>query len=260
MAALPAGITASVFQSRFDYGQRVLELEISNGTGAPITVTRASFESTRFATTAVWEGPQLIPDGSARDLRVRLTDPVCDGAAPRDRIVITFTLENDRNGTAMVTPTDEQGTVDSVNAQDCLDVSVARVATISAPAQAEWTPGARRPATIVISVVPTGAAGTVTIHRAKGTVLLSLIAQSNSQPYDMQLESVVDATAGPSVIALQVVPARCDPHAIEEDKRGTIFPLEVETSDGPAGTIYVAMKNEVRRSLYAFYSDYCGLP
>jgi hypothetical protein len=259
-AALPAGVTVSVFQNRFDYSLRQLELKVMNGTSMPITVTSAAFSSTRFATPATWDRPQLVPDGAARDLRVQLTDPVCDTVPPKDTVVIEFTLEDGTTGTATVTPTDEQARVDAINEEDCLGVSVAAIAAITAPASVRWTPGAHAPAALDISVVPTGAKGSLTLHYAKGTVLLSLVDAADGEPYDMPLEQVVDAGSGARVIPLALVPARCDPHAIEEDKRGTFFPLEVETGDGRSGKIYIGVSDEVRRSLYEFYADYCGLP
>jgi hypothetical protein len=258
--ALPAGVTVSVFQNRFDYSLRQLELKVTNGSSTPITVTGAAFDSTRFATPATWDRPQIVPDGSARDLKVQLTDPVCGTASPKDSVVIEFTLEDGTSGTATVIPTDEQGRVDAINEEDCLGVSVATIATIVAPESIRWTPGVRAPAALDISVAPTGAEGSLTLHYAKGTVLFSLIDVADGQPYDMPLDRVVDAGADASVIPLALVPARCDPHAIEEDKRGTFFPFDVETGDGRSGTIYVAVDDEVRRSLYEFYADYCGLP
>ncbi|CAN5236230.1 hypothetical protein BH11ACT4_BH11ACT4_12370 [soil metagenome] len=259
-ASLPDGVTVSVFQNRFDYGARALELEIRNGTADPITVTAASFESTRFASPADWDRPQVVPDGSARDLKVQLPAPRCDGTAPVDTVVIAFTLADGRSGRATLTPTDEQGRVDAINAEDCLGVSVAAIAAITPPDAIRWTPGAHAPAAVDLAVVPTGAAGSFTIRYAKGTVLLSLVDEASGQPYDMALDRRVDAQAGASVIPLRVVPARCDAHAVEEDKRGTFFPLEVETDDGRSGKLYVAVSDEVRRGLYDFYADYCGLP
>jgi hypothetical protein len=259
-AALPAGVTVSVFQNRFDYSLRQLELKVTNGTSLPITVTSAAFDSTRFATPAIWDRPQLVPDGAARDLKVQLAGPVCDTAPPKDTVVIEFTLEDGTTGTATVAPTDDQGRVDAINEEDCLGVSVAAIAAITGPASTRWTPGAHAPATLDISIMPTGAEGSLTVHYAKGTVLFSLLDQASGEQHDMPLEQVVDAGAGASVIPLALVPARCDPHAIEEDKRGTFFPIEVETGDGRSGKIYIGVSDEVRRSLYEFYADYCGLP
>lgn len=259
-AGLPAEITASVFQNRFDYSLRQLEIKVTNGTDAAITVTRAAFESSRFSEPAVWGRPQEIPAGSARDLKVQLPDPVCDGAAPVDSVTIDVTLADGSSRTATITPVDEQGRVDTINAEDCLGVSVAAVATITPAAELAWVPGAHAPAALDLAVEPTGGDGTVTVHSAKGTVLLGLADESGAAITVLPVEQVVDASAAASAIRLMLVPNRCDPHAVEEDKRGTFFPLDVETGDGRSGTVYIAVSDGVRRSLYEFYADYCGLP
>jgi hypothetical protein len=259
-AELPATITASVFQNRFDYSLRQLEIKVSNGTDAAITVTRAAFESTRFTEPAVWDRPQEVPAGAARDLKVQLPDPVCDRADPVDSVTLEVTLGDGTSGTVTVTPSDEQGRVDTINAEDCLGVSVAEVATITPPAALDWTPGARAPAVLELAVRPTGGDGTVTIHDAKGTVLLGLADETGAAITVLPVELAVDASTAESAIRLSLVPNRCDPHAVEEDKRGTFFPLDVETGDGRSGTVYIAVSDEVRRGLYEFYADYCGLP
>lgn len=259
-AELPAGITVAVFQNRFDYSARELEIKVGNGTDATITVTRAAFDSSRFAEPAVWSRRQEIPAGSARDLRVQLPDPVCDGTEPADSVTIEATLADGTRGALTVTPTDEQGRVDTINAQDCLEASVAAVATITAAPSLNWTPGAQAPAGLEFSVRPTGAGGTVTIHGARSTVLLALTDEHGGSITIMPVERVVSASAAAGGIRLSVVPGRCDAHAVEEDKRGTFFPLDVETGDGRSGTVYLAVGDAVRRSLYEFYADYCGFP
>ena len=61
----------------------------------------------------------------------------------------------------------------------------------------------------------------------------------------------------PSVVVLQLTPGRCDPHAIAEDKRGTIMPIDVVV-DGTAGRIYVPAADAVRGALYTFVTESCG--
>ena len=259
-AALPDGVTVSVFQNRFDYSTRTLQLKVANGTGSAITVTRAVFESTRFSQPAVWDRPQRIPAGGARDLAVRLPDPVCDGGTPADSVTLSFTLDDGTSGTAAVEPVDEQARLDTINDEDCLTASVAAVATIDPVGGLHWMPGAHSPATLELAVLPTGADGELTIVEAKGTVLLSLADGGGAPVTTLPVNATISAGVGPARIPLLLVPHRCDPHAVEEDKRGTFFPLEVSTHDGRSGTVYVAVDDDVRRALYEFYADYCGLP
>lgn len=259
-AALPDGVTVSVFQNRFDYSERILELKVDNATDAPLTVTRAEFVSTRFVQPAVWDRPQTIPAGAARDLKVQLPEPVCEGGAAVDSVTLTVELPDGATATATLTPTDEQGRIDAINTEDCLVSSVAAVVAITPPDALEWARGAHSPAIVELGVEPTGAEGTATLLQAKGTVLLALSTETGEPVSVVPLDLVVDAQTAATSIRLPVVPNRCDAHAVEEDKRGTFFPLDVQTDDGVSGTIYIAVSDDVRRSLYEFYADYCGLP
>lgn len=259
-AGLPDSVTVSVFQNRFDYGIRQLELKVSNGTDAPLTVTRASFESSRFTSPAVWERPQVIPAGAARDLKVLLGEARCTDAEHGDFVDLEFTRADGATGTARVVPVDDTGRLDVISAEDCLGAAVARHAAIDGPTRAVWMPGAHRPAGIDISVTPTGADGSATILFATGTVLLGLVDDTGAEVNEQRVGLVADADSGRGVIHLLVVPSRCDPHAVAEDKRGTFFALEVSTSDGLSGRIFVPMSDSVRESLYEFFGDYCGLP
>jgi hypothetical protein len=259
-ADLPEGVTVSVFQTRFDYGIRQLELKVSNATNEPLTITRAALDSNRFASEAVWDRPQTVPAGAARDLKVLLAVPVCDGAAPTDIVALEFTLSSGESGSARVIPSDEGGRLDAISAEDCLSVSVAHHVALNPPATVEWMPGAHAPATLNFSVEPTTAAGSLTVHFVSGTVLLSLVDPLGQPVYQQDLELRFDASTPASVIPLRVIPGRCDPHAIAEDKRGTFFAFEVSTSDNTAGRLFVGVSDDVRATLYEFYADYCDLP
>lgn len=258
-AAVPEGVSVSVFQSRFDRGLHQLEIKVSNDTDAAITVTSATLESTRFADPAVWDRPQRVPAGAARDLRVQLGEPDCTDTAPVDQVVLGFELDDGTAGTARLSIADA-APIDSINDEDCLGVAVAAIATIAAADTVDWTPGAGQPAILDIDVIPTGADGTLTIVESKATVLLGLVDETGSAVYEHPENLVVDAGSGPQKVRLRLVPARCDPHAVAEDKRGTFFPLEVSTSDGRSGQLYAPVSDAVRASLYDFFGDYCGLP
>jgi hypothetical protein len=257
--ALPEGVTVSVFQSRFDRGLHQIEIKVSNDTDAAITVTSATLDSTRFAEPAVWDRPQRVPSGAARDLRVQLGEPACSDEPARDEVQLEFALDDGSSGTARL-PIADTTPIDSVNDEDCLGVEVSAIATLAAGDTVQWTAGAHQPAVLDITATPTGADGTLTIVESKATVLLGLVDESGNAVYEHAEQIVVDAGSGPAVVRLRLVPARCDPHAVAEDKRGTFFPLEVQTSTGRSGQLYVPVSDAVRASLYDFFGDYCGLP
>ena len=258
-ATLPDGVGVTVFQSRFDRGLHQLEIKVSNDTDAAITVLSATLDSTRFAEPAVWDRPQRVPSGAARDLRVQLGEPDCSDTPPRDEVVLEFELSDGSTGTARL-PIADPAPIDAVNAEDCLGAAVATIVTLSAADTVQWTPGGQEPALLDIVATPTGAEGSLTIVESKATVLLGLVDENGVAVYEHPENLVVDAESGPGVVTLRLVPARCDPHAVAEDKRGTFFPLEVKISTGRSGQLYVPVSDDVRAELYAFFGDYCGLP
>jgi hypothetical protein len=257
-AGIPSGITVNVFQNRLDYSPRILEIEVNNATDDPFTVTDASFVSTRFTSIAEWASPEQIPAGAARDLKVHLPAPLCDSTPPSDTVSLLITLKDGTRVAGAVMPSDDGGSIEAINNQDCLVVSVNAIAAVTPPTELLWTPGARQPATVTLTVTPTGVPGTLTINYVKGTVLLGLVDPAGVEVYDIERDQIVDATSGVSFIPLLIVPGRCDAHAIIEDKRGTFMPLDVQTNDGRSGKIYIAMSDNVRRSIYEYYQDYCG--
>ncbi len=258
-ATLPSGVTVTVFETRFDAALGQVQLRVTNDSGAPLTVLRAELDSTRFVSPAVFERSQMVPSGSARDLPVKLGDPVCDGAAYSDAVRLEFEVDDTSRGVVELAITDP-AILDAITEKDCRIAAVASHATILPPETAQWNPGAGQPAVLDFHVIPTGAPGTLTIVDVGNTTLLGLVDESGARVTPLPVGLVIDSDSEPAVIRVRVVPARCDPHAVAEDKQGTQFPVAVETSDGPEGQIRVAVSDEVRTSIYAFFADYCGLP
>ncbi len=256
---LPAGISVTAFQTRPDYAIRQLELKVANDSAAPLTVLTVELHSSRFSTPVRFDRPQRVPVGAARDLPVRLSEPTCLEGAPVDEVLIEFQLEDGRTGTS-TQAIDDTSTLDRITAEDCLAVAVAEHAAIAGPAEAAWTAGARASAVLDFTVTPTGTAGTLTISAVRATVLLSLADEAGAAIDEQSVNLVVDDPSATAVMQVRVLPARCDPHAIAEDKRGTFFPVDVAVTDGPSGTIDVPVSDAVRASLYEYIADWCGLP
>jgi hypothetical protein len=258
---LPDGIGVTVFQDRFDYAGRQLELKVVNGTTESITVSRATFTSTRFVSPVAWRGEERIPAGGARDFRVQLPAPACETTNEHtDTVAVELTLGDGGHASGTITPADPQSTLTSVHAQDCLIASVESRATIAMAPALSWSRGAHAAAVLELTVVPTSAAGSVTIDSLSGTVLLSLVDSAGAVIDLLPVGSTYTSASTNATIPVSIIPSRCDPHAVEEDKRGTFFPLEVNTSDELRGRIYIPVSDTVRRDIYEFYADYCGLP
>lgn len=253
----PAGISVDVYQTRFDGPLRQLQVEVSNNSTEPLTVLGLRFESTRFVEAASFDRSQLVPAGSARDLPVRLAAAVCDGSTPQDLVYLDYELVDGRKGIAVSTVANKE-ILDFITADDCLGAAVADIVTISPPTGALWEPGAHTPATLEIGLAPTGATGQVTVETIGTTTLFAPVDDSGAQLTAARFDLAIDADSAAASIRLRMVPGRCDPHAVAEDKKGTILPIAVTVTGGPSGTLAIPVSDEVKASLYAFVTDWCA--
>ena len=90
------------------------------------------------------------------------------------------------------------------------------------------------------SLTPSDASGSLRIHAAKGTVLLSLVDEGGEDAYSLPLGSVVDADSAARVIRVVLCAGALRPAC--------------------SGRIYIPASDAVRASLYDFFADYCDLP
>jgi hypothetical protein len=58
-------------------------------------------------------------------------------------------------------------------------------------------------------------------------------------------------------VELPILPARCDAHAVQEDKRGTVFRLLVEVGARP-GSFDLAATPEMRGEILGWIAEWCG--
>jgi hypothetical protein len=97
-----------------------------------------------------------------------------------------------------------------------------------------------------------GSRGTLTIDRIDGTTLLE---EDPGAPWP---RSVTVSTGGPGEeLRLGIRPARCDPHAVAEDKVGTLLPLRVHTA-GREGVLKIDAGPLLRGRIYDFVTAACG--
>ena len=110
-----------------------------------------------------------------------------------------------------------------------------------------------RTAVVRLIITPTAQVGgpeRLTIESIDETTLL---AQSPSDPWP------TNVTVGTvkQELPLTIRPARCDPHAVAEDKVGTLLPLRITLGDRQ-GLIKVAASNDLRGRIYDFVTAACA--
>lgn len=256
---LPAGIDISVHQNRPDTEDRRLQVRISNGSTEPLTVTTLTFSSPRFAEPVPYrKAPSTIRAGGTLDLPIELAAPVCGQADGTPRVQLEFEHGDDDPGRATIVPADSLNQLDGITERDCLDDAMSTVAEIREPAQVRTeTVDGRLVAFVDLQIVPTGASGSFTIESVDDTVLFGLFDPASLAPREtLPLELTVSGEDDPVQLTIPLVPARCDAHAVAEDKRGTLLPLRVQVGD-LAGIRYFAMSDDRKGELYAYLGRAC---
>ncbi len=242
-----------------DYAEHKIEVAVHNDSEVDFTVLALTFGSAAFDPQATYErAPSTITPGSTTNLRLVLPKPRCD--VDPGKLKVTVSFEHDgRLGTASTSPQDRLNQLPELIASDCRESAMLKVANISvADHLGTQTLNGEKVGVIEITFTPTGAGGKLVLEDVRGTVLLSLRNANGPVELDtIQLGMDIGAATSPVIYDLLVVPARCDPHAVAEDKVGTLFRFHVVT-DRDTGLFTLAVSDQVRGELYRFVSDWCG--
>lgn len=259
-------VSAEINQLRDNYSKQIVAIQLTNNSPDPLTVVGAELGSALFSAAIPWQPPAggiELPPGQAKILPAQLPAPVCSMKSAQSPAAATVTLRlAGAAGTAptMVVPApDQYGVLSRNNGEMCLAQVAAAVAAIRLAQELDVAADAQ---TAVVRLIITprsipGAAnpdstGTLTIDRIDGTTLLE---EDGSAPWP---RSVTIAAGGPGQeLRLGIRPARCDPHAVAEDKVGTLLPLRVHAG-GRDGVLKIDADPLLRGRIYDFVTAACG--
>ncbi|MET4638208.1 hypothetical protein [Mycetocola sp. 2940] len=258
-AALPDGVAVDVLQGRTDYTSGTLVIRVINESDADLELSRASLSWPGFSGPAVWERGTTVRAGTTVDLRAPVPEVECGGArTTKPTADLTF-LDDGRTGTVTVPVSDPLSTLERLHEAGCITAGVDRLATLSvSPPVVEGT-GRGAVAVLGLTLVPTGADGRLEVSAVSSTPLLHPDPARYPTTESWPLGLAVDAASGPVVTELRIVPARCDAHAIAEDKVGTVLDLAVRLPDGTTGDYRFIQPDDIREALLTYVRTTCGL-
>ncbi|MDQ0575932.1 hypothetical protein [Agromyces albus] len=256
----PSGLVASIKQGRLDIEARRLVVRLSNTGDAALTIEGFAFEAATLAPGMVRTKPLELAPGETIDVRLDLSKSECDVEVGPASVVADVSTAHAADGTAdstavTLTPDDPFDTLARINAAECLGEAVAEVATFTMPEHLTSTgSGAERRAFIDVLVEP-AASGSDSLHveRVYGTTLLNA-----EDGIDWTLGIDVAPGDAPFTLSLPVRPARCDAHAIADDKRGTILPFSIAVGEHK-GRLDHPSSDTLKAELYAYVAERCGL-
>ncbi|RXZ67842.1 hypothetical protein [Agromyces albus] len=259
----PSRLVASIKQGRLDIEARRLVVRLSNTGDTALTIEGFEFEAATLAPGMVRTKPLELAPGETIDVRLDLSTSVCDVEVGPASVVADVSAADEADaadgagaGTRVtLTPDDPFDTLARINAAECLGGAVAEVATFTMPEHLTSTgSGAERRASIDVLVEP-AASGTDSLHveRVYGTTLLNA-----EDGIDWTLGIDVAPGDAPFTLSLPVRPARCDAHAIADDKRGTILPFAIAAGEHK-GRLDHPSSDTLKAELYAYVAERCGL-
>lgn len=255
-SALPAHVTVELRQLRSDVAARWAQVMITNDGDGGLVVGPLHVDDPRFDGPAerINDRESTVRAGSTVAIPVQLPPVAC--ASPDDASG-TVTLEwstEDASGTATAPLTDPLSFVPPLQERECRAEALAAAADVSISA---FTPSPTdQPADLTLTIAPTGAGGAA-IESIHSTNLLTWVDHPNVE-YPLDIEVAAGDTA-PVEVHLPMIPLRCDPHAVQEDKRGTVFNVDVEL-DGEPGQIQLAAIEEMRGRILTWVGEWCGFP
>lgn len=252
-----AGLSVEVRQARSDWALRVVQLRVTNAGPGDVTVSQARLITPDDEGVATSDRERPVRAGVDRDVSVALGEPVCDDpASGQAEAELDLVDDAGRRSTLVVEPADPQGHLARIHGEDCAAAAVAQGATLRlADAITTRDVGGVLAATVGLEVVPVAGGPRVEIRQVDGTVLLAPVGGATSWPAD------VDTADGASrTVPLELVPSRCDPHAVAEDKRGTFFGVHAVVDGVVQPVFYVASSDLLRGALHEFVGQSCGMP
>ena len=261
-AALPDGVTVDVYQTRTDAPARKLEIAITNAGDEDLTIESAEFVSSQFAEPAVWsarEGGTIVRGGFGVDLPVQLPAPACDDEHPLGTVRLRFTTESGQTGSSELPAVDRYDRLPAMRAEECFAASIDAVAGLSIKTLPRIEQrGGIAVALIDVSAEPTGNPGEIRIEGVHATVLLGIADADGGAVTEAPLDVMIAGTDPPTAFSVPIIPGRCDPHAVAEDKQGTIFIFDALAPDGTSSELRIAATSEVRAAIYEYIATTCG--
>lgn len=264
-----AQLTATLQQSRLDYAARVVEIEVTNGSGIDLVLLGGALDTASFGpsteTTARPFRAETLASGGRRGVYVALGEAVCPAdpagdpavrSGPRAGITLARGSRTDHGEPVTVSlPVDDPGGHLARNlAQDCAASAVASGVVLAQGDEVRVERrGGEQVAVLALTVEPVPGGPEVRITRIDGSTLIDPLGAA------AWTGRALAARHG-GVVHLALRPARCDHHAVSEDKRGTFLPVHTEVDGVEQPVVYVPMPDAAKRDLFEYIADYCDWP
>lgn len=216
--APPAGLSASLVQYRRDQPRRFVEVKLDNSTDATLDVTLLAVALPGFTpSTDVLRTTNMKADRRV-DLPVALGEVICDRPPDGTARATVEVASDDGSTRRTVLPVDDDGLLDRLRGFECaLQRANAAVAIELAPTWQRQGSGSALTVRGEATITAQSSDVTADITAVDGGILFVVKPDAVIPPPPI----TVDDGQPQATIAFDMIPARCDGHAIAEAKRLT---------------------------------------
>ena len=247
-------LRAALIQLRADVAERHAQVRVENLSGAAVRIGEVAVVDPRFVADAVRlvDRGSTVPAGGSIDIRVQLPAVTCDIASSADPSVRLELIADGTSRGVTLPIADPLGFAGPLHDRECRAEALAAAADIAFTGFSPSPSG--EPALLHMEIVAVG----------DGEAEVTAVQQTNLLTFgDATIDGVlpigvlVQPGKEPTTLDLPVVPTRCDAHAVQEDKRGTIFDVRVSVA-GESGEVELFVGDALRGRILTWVADWCG--
>lgn len=252
----PTGVTVSISQDRLYIARNEASIEIANAGSEPISLTSTSYVTPSLAGEISWSGQLQVPAGSKRAIHFPIPETDCAGDAAATGTARLGFATPAGAASAQFAVTDSYGFLRNHQAAACFAKLLDATASVQLTDVTTKTTDAGLVAVLTVTARVQGSHA-IRIDSVKSTTLL----QPAGGGWIWEPAMTVDA-GGTAAVQLEAGPARCDVHAIAEDKVGTRFDTTVTilAATPVTGRITLVASDAQRGALYDYVVAACGRP
>lgn len=248
---LPDGVTLLSDQSRLHRKDREIYIRIQNKSDKPIHIEAFTLTSDRIADVK-WTGSEEVAAGSEADLEYDMPSARC-GTGFTPTVRLTYRIGDGKRVESDTRADDRYGNISHAMDRDCAESTFKEAANLEVGAPTIVGKSRESVLHLPVMMTPTGKRDDVRFGGFGSTVLFN---QAEGSPADVD----VSLTGKPIRVEMLVTPARCDGHALADDKVGRLFDVKVFADDvGENATFYLPLTTSQRVTFFDFYRSHCGL-
>lgn len=249
---LPDGVVMHIDQTRLERKTRHVFIRVENNTKSSLTVTGFVLTSPRFRS-VTWAGDEVMEPGQQTDLEFTMPPGRCgEGVDATVRLTYRTGDSDERESVGMADDSYKQ--IGLMLDRDCARDTLAEAADLEVGTPKVDGTGDASVLRLPVTLTPTGKRDDV---RFGGFESTPLFRQADDSP--VSVDEPISSTA-PTRIVMSVVPARCDAHALADDKVGRLFGMRVIApglSDN--SWFYLPLDTDQQKAFYAYFRSYCGI-